>query len=370
MERTVAGIRLPGETRRHRVGATGSIAMVTAILLCLGMASGAGAAAPRPFYGVIDSAERGPDSAEIARMGAGGVGTLRINLVWGAVQPTPGAPLDWLLYDRLIGDAAQNGIRVLPTVYSSPAWAAASPNHPPARPHMAEFAAFVNAAARRYGSNGEFWSTHPWLPKLPVIDWQLWNEVNSPSFWYAKPSAKQYVALLRVFSRGINRADPAAKIVLAGLFRRPNLRNGVPLKRYLPAIYRHGGKRLFDAVSVHPYAKTPRVALDSLRETRRIMSQFKDRRARLWITEIGWATGGNPPTPLTVSPVRQADYLRRTYRLMAANRKRLRIDGVVWYSWRDAPGGGIWIAHTGLFTADLSPKPAWSAFVGLTGGTP
>jgi polysaccharide biosynthesis protein PslG len=338
-------------------------------LLCIGTASSA-TAAPRAFYGVIAEAERGPDSAEIARMGAGGVGTLRINLVWGAVQPTPGAPLDWLLYDRLIGDAAANGIRVLPTVYSSPAWAAARPNHPPARSHMDEFAAFVKAAVQRYGSNGEYWSTHPWFPKLPITNWQLWNEVNSPSFWYAKPSAKQYVSLLRVFSRGIKSADPAAKVVLAGLFRRPNLRNGVPLKRYLPAIYRHKGKRLFDAVAVHPYAKNPHVALDAVRETRRIMAQFKDRRARVWITEIGWATGGNPPTPLTVSPARQANYLRKTYRLMAANRKRLGIAGVVWYSWRDAPGGGIWIAYTGLFTVDLSPKPAWSAFVGLTGGTP
>jgi hypothetical protein len=347
----------------------GGLAIAVAIL-CLAMASVAQAGAPRGFYGVIDSGERGPSSAEIARMGAGGVGTLRINLVWAAVQPTPNSPPDWLLYDRLIGDAAASGIRVFATVYSSPTWAAGSPNHPPARSHTDEFAAFVKAAVQRYGSNGTYWDTHPWFPKLPITDWQLWNEVNSPSFWYAKPSAKQYVGLLRVFSRAIRSTDPAAKIVLAGLFRRPNLRNGVPLKRYLPAIYRHKGKPLFDAVAVHPYAKTPRVALDSLRETRRIMDQFNDRRARLWITEFGWATGGNPPTRLTVSAALQANYLRRTYRLMAANRKRLRIAGVVWYSWRDVPGGGIWIAHTGLFTADLSPKPAWNAFVGLTGGTP
>jgi polysaccharide biosynthesis protein PslG len=337
-------------------------------LLCTGIASSA-KAAPREFYGVIASAERGPDSAEIARMGAGGVGTLRINLVWGAVQPTPGAPLDWLLYDRLIGDAAQNGIRVLPTVYSSPAWAAATPNHPPARSHRDEFAAFVRAAVQRYGSNGEYWSTHPWFPKLPITNWQLWNEVNSPSFWYRKPSAKQYVSLLRVFRRGVKSADPAARIVLAGLFRTPRIRNGVPFDRYLPGIYRSKGKRLFDAVAVHPYASTPRVALDTIKETRQIMSRFKDKRARVWITEFGWASGG-PRNKLTVSPARQATYLRKTYRLLAANRKRLRIAGAVWYSWRDVPGGTVWFDYTGLFTADLTPKPAWGAFVGLTGGTP
>jgi hypothetical protein len=338
-------------------------------ILCLALASVARAGAPREFYGVIDSAERGPSSAELARMGAGRIGTLRINLVWAAVQPTPDSPPDWLLYDRLIGDAAANGIRVLPTVYSSPTWAAANPNYPPDRSHMDEFAAFVKAAVQRYGSNGEFWSTHPWFPKLPITNWQLWNEANSPSFWSGKPSAKQYVGLLRVFSRAIRTTDHTARIVLAGLFRTPRIRNGVPLRRYLPAIYRHKAKPLFDAVAVHPYASTPRVALDALNEAREIMNRFKDKRARLWITEIGWASGG-PPNKLTVSPARQANYLRKTYRLMAANRKRLRIAGVVWYSWRDVAGGGIWFAYTGLFTADLSPKPAWNAFVGLTGGTP
>jgi hypothetical protein len=98
------------------------------------------------------------------------------------------------------------------------------------------------------------------------------------------------------------------------------------------------------------------------------MGRFKDKRAALWITEIGWATGGQR-TPLTVSPRRQAAYLRQTYKLMAANRGRLKIAGVIWYSWRDLPGG-IWFNHTGLFTQAFNPKPSWKAFVGLTGGSP
>ncbi|MGA9372594.1 MAG: hypothetical protein WBV53_12180, partial [Solirubrobacterales bacterium] len=40
---------------------------------------------PRGFYGVI-SAEPLPGAAELARMGDGRVGTLRINLAWGSVQ--------------------------------------------------------------------------------------------------------------------------------------------------------------------------------------------------------------------------------------------------------------------------------------------
>jgi hypothetical protein len=191
--------------------------------------------------------------------------------------------------------------------------------------------------------------------------------MNSPSFWFRKPNAKQYVSLLKVFNRGIKSGDPSAKIMLGGLFRTPRIRNGVPLDRYLPAIYRAKGKKFFDAAAVHPYSTTPADALRAVKDTRKIMAGFKDKKAKLWITEIGWATGG-VATPLTVSLQRQAGYLRRSYRMLAANAHRLKIGGVVWYSWRDLPGG-IWFNHTGLFTASLDPKPSWNAFVGLTGGS-
>jgi len=326
------------------------------LLISLGLASHAAAAsAPRAFYGVIPAND--PDASEIARMG-----------VWGAVQPTAGSAYDWSHYDPIIGAAAEQGIRVLLTVYSSPSWAAQKSNYPPDKEHMDDFRAFVQAAAERYGANGTFWSEHPTTPKLPVIDWQLWNEVNSPSFWYRKPSAKQYVGLLRVFHDGIKAGDPTAHVVLAGLFRTPQVKNGIDLDRYLPAIYRRKAKSLFDGVAVHPYATTPRDALEAVKEARKIMSQYKDKRTPIWITEIGWATGGNPPTALTVTPQRQATYLRKTFGLLARNRRRFKVAGVIWYSWRDLPGG-VWFNHTGLFTQDFDPKPSWDAFVGLTGGS-
>lgn len=341
------------------------LVIVTTLLICLALGAQAHAAAPRAFYGVMAATD--PDSTEIARMGTGKVGTLRINFVWGAVQPTASSPLNWDYYDAIIGAAAQQDIRVLPTVYSSPGWVANRTNFPPTGKSRGPFRAFVQGAAERYGANGTFWSTHPTVPKLPVTDWQLWNEMNSPSFWFHKPSPKQYVKLLKVFNSGIKGGDPSAKVVLGGLFRTPRVRNGISLDRYLPGIYRAKGKKFFDAVAMHPYSTTPNDALRAVRDTRRIMAQFKDRRAKLWITEVGWATGG-VATPLTVSQQRQSSYLRKTFGLLAANRKRMGIAGVVWYSWRDLPGG-IWFNHTGLFTQALDPKPAWNAFVGLTGGS-
>jgi polysaccharide biosynthesis protein PslG len=330
------------------------------------------AQAPRSFYGVISAND--PDSGEIARMGAGKVGTLRINFVWGAVQFREGAAYDWSHYDAIIGQAAQNGIRVLPTVYSSPTWAAAENYHPPARRLWGEFRAFVHAAVARYASNGAFWSQHPNIPKIPIIDWQLWNEPNLQLFWLPKLSPKSYVGLLRVFTRAVRNGDPSGRVLLAGLFPYPTTRGiviGIPLKPYLSGIYRQKrAKALFDGVAIHPYVGEPHRALDWVKRTRRIMSWFRDRKTPIWITEIGWTTEGIPSS-LTVSPQQQAAHLSRTYTLLAAGRRRYRISGVVWYSWRDVPGPAFALFnHTGLFTEAFEPKPAWHAFTALTGGSP
>ncbi|MGA8216991.1 MAG: hypothetical protein WB771_00365 [Solirubrobacterales bacterium] len=341
------------------------IAALAVLVVSLGAAP-AGHAAPRAFSGV--SPANDPSPTEINRMGPARVGTLRINLYWGAVQPTAGAPYDWGHYDQIVETAAENGIRVLPTVYGSPRWVSRRPNLPPGKKHWGDFRRFVAAAAQRYGHDGIFWNQHPTVPRLAIVWWQLWNEVNSPSFWYRKPNPKQYVRLLKRFHAGIKGGDPRGRIVLAGLFPTPRIRHGMDGDRFLGGIYRNRAKRLFDAAALHPYSTTPKQALARAGDMRRIMAEHRDRKAKLWITELGWATGG-PRTALTVSRRRQAKYLHSSFKLLAKNRKRYRIPGVIWYSWRDVPGG-IWFQHTGLFTSSFDPKPSWRAFTRLTGGTP
>ncbi|HEY1236927.1 MAG TPA: cellulase family glycosylhydrolase [Solirubrobacterales bacterium] len=342
-------------------------ALVALLILCACAPQAEAARAPRAFYGVM--AAQDPTPAEIDRMGEGRVGTLRVNFVWGAVQPSASAPLDWRYYDAIIGEAAAQGIQVLPTVYSSPRWAADRPNHPPKRSRYDEFRTFVSAAVERYGPGGSFWAANPSIPPVPVIWWQLWNEPNFPNFWNRKANPKQYVHLLRAFHRAVRAGNPAAKVVLAGLFPTAGdqVKRGINLEPYLTSIYRHRGKKLFDAAAIHPYAGSPSKARDLIKDMRRTMNRFKDRRTPIWVTEIGWANGGER-TGLTVGSKRQAAYVRQTFGQLAKNRRRLKIAGVIWYSWRDLPGG-IWFNHTGLFTEGNGPKPAWKAFVGLTGGS-
>ena len=96
---------------------------------------GGRAAAPRrgippQFYGVV-SAKFDPTAAEFDRMGAGKVGRHRVSFAWASVQTNGPESFDWSRYDAVVGDAAENGIQTLATIYGTPAWAAARPNHPP-----------------------------------------------------------------------------------------------------------------------------------------------------------------------------------------------------------------------------------------------
>ena len=344
------------------------LAIAATLLVCLVAAPSAGAAkAPPGFYGVIAASD--PIAPAIDRMGQGRVGTMRIIMSWGLVQSGPGSSFDWSHYDAIVARAAANGIRILPTIYGSPSWVSPHPNAPPDSAHILQFQNFVRAAAQRYGNNGLFWTLNPLLPKMPITDWQIWNEVNSPSFWYPVPNARDYVSLLQAAHDAIKSGDPSARIVLSGLFLTPRIANGIFVTRFLPQIYKAGGKNLFDAIAIHPYATTPRSAVQDLYGVRRIMSRYGDKKKAMWVTEVGWATGGSPDSALTVSPAKQANYVSQTFNRMAANRARLRLQGVIWYSFQDLPGS-IWFNHTGLFTTDFTPKPAWRAFTKVTGGTP
>src|SRR5262249_41102751 len=186
----------------------------------------------------------------------------------------------------------------------------------------------------RYGADGSFWKQNPDLPKTPITDWQVWNEPNSPLFWKPTPNAGDYLALLRAFDSAIRPVDPGTRILVGGLF--PTPKGGITLSSFMSQLYRGNGAGLFDAVAIHPYAANPQDAIASTQRLRNVMDQAGDGAAPIWITEVGWASGGQP-SGLTVGPQRQADYLRQIFQLAAEDRERLPPPGGVRYSLQDPP---------------------------------
>jgi hypothetical protein len=82
----------------------------------------------------------------------------------------------------------------------------------------------------------------------------------------------------------------------------------------------------------------------------------------LWVTEVGWATGG-PFSLFTVNEADQAAYIGQIVRQLAARRDALGVRGVVVFRWRDALAPhDAWPLHAGLLRADASAKPSLGAF--------
>jgi hypothetical protein len=336
------------------------------------------AAAPNPFVGLVSEDAFGGTPAYrqdvVTKISGLGGGTVRQTLDWATIESVRGQR-DWTAYDTWVGDNARAGIRVLPVLFNPPAWASRRPLKKPLRgtypPRSnATFAAFAAAAVARYGSAGTFWSAHPELPRRLITSWQVWNEPNLPVYWQPKPRAAAYVALLRATSRAIKRVDPLAKVLTAGL-PKSRIRNAIPLATFVRQMYAAGGASAFDALAVNPYARTASGVLSFLRQMRALMNARGDRSGLLWATEIGWSDKG-PGGTFRLGAKGQAGAIRSVLPKLWKARAALKLQGVIYFNWRDGRpyqgGKDFWGLHTGLLTLSGTPKPAYAAFRSAVAG--
>lgn len=368
---------------KRRLPATALVACLLAVLLLAAQSAAAKpqAKTPREFFGI------GPQTAvtdrDAAYMAAGGIETMRVPVVWAWIQRQEGGEYDWSGLDETVGRAARRGIRVLPFFYGTPGWLASEqttlPIHGRARN---AWRALLKAAVRRYGPRGEFWAEHsPAVAApgeairrpLPIRTWQIWNEANF--FYFALPASPgRYAKLVQISSPAIKSVDRGAKVLLSGLFGRPTARGsrGMPADRFLKILYRVPGiKTRFDGIALHPYAINVRGLASMARRLRRVADANRDR-VPLYVTEMGWGSENNFDEVAFEQGIGgQKRQLRAAYSYLLANRAKLKLRSVYWFSWKDVPGTACSFCDSvGLFRSGdaFRPKPAWHAFVKITGG--
>ena len=361
-------------SRQARGPLAGALALAACLAVLAALSSGSndgGEPAPGPgrtFLGLVAEDAFGKPGEyrrqNLDRLRSTGAGIVRQTFDWARIERAPGR-YELSFYDGYVAALARRRLQLLPILFNPPPFRSSAPadprrgTYPPRRPaDMGEFGALLT---RRYGPGGSFWREHPDLPRLPVRSWQVWNEPNLPVYWPSGPDAGEYMTLLRATGRGIRRVDPAAEIVTAGL---PDSRLGVPLRDYVGAMYAAGGAGAFDALAVNPYGLEAEGVLDTVRTVQAIASANGDNPA-VWVTELGWATGG-PPSAFKVSERRQAALLEETVLALARRRDDLRIRGVIYFNWRDstpyAGGRDFFGLHTGLLRLDGEAKPALFAY--------
>jgi Beta-galactosidase/Glycosyl hydrolase catalytic core len=362
----------------------GAVMLLLATTGCLASSSSTALPpAPRGFFGI------GPQTALSERdaeyMKVGGIEVVRYPLIWSEIQPTRTGGYNWEGFDKVVSTATRHGLQVMPFVFSTPRWLSIKGTKLPIDGAAARKAwtQFLEAAVKRYGPGGEFWATHapgvvqyePAIPQpLPIRTWQIWNEANF--FYFAYPASPQrYARLLKLSSPAIKRVDPAAKVVMSGLFGKPSPKGarGMPAAQFLEQVYRIPGmKSYFDGIALHPYAVDTETLEELVEEFHEVTVANHDR-VPLYITEMGWGSQNDFNVVAFEQGIQgQVNQLKAAYGYLLTNRQKLDLKSVFWFSWKDLAESCSFCDSVGLFKSGESfkAKPAWRAFVGITHGRP
>lgn len=344
-----------------------SLIIVLAALVAL-VALPAGAAAkkaPKGFYGVVpQEALNGQDYQHLQE---GRVRTIRLSFNWaffqqvdGQCKPQPQVGVcSWTLMDGVVGTLAQAGVRVIPTLTSSPSFVSKNPTRPPLdKRDLKRWKAFVESVAGRYGRKGAYWSSYDdyGAKPLPIHDYQVWNEQNSKQFWSPSPNAKKYAKLVKASAKALRKGDRKANVVLGGMF--PNAK--VPIGAYMRDFY--GVKKIgkfFDQIAVHPYASS----IGDLKRQLATAHRAARGNTPMLISEMGWSSADSGH-PLNKGKGGQAKMLKKGFRLATKKRKSWNISGIIWFALRDTNNKSTceFCLKSGLFTTGGNAKPAWRAF--------
>lgn len=298
-------------------------------------------------------------------------GWIRADLSWDNIQNDGPEWFQWQLFDRVVKAASARGLAVLPVLAYTPPWArpAGCDSHACAPADPARFAAFAQAAARRYAPMG-------------IHTWEIWNEQNTTGFWKPSPSPEAYTTLLKATSQAIKGVDPSARLVLGGLASKLTSGGNFSQADFLASVSALGGNRLVDAIGYHPYtypylpsATTSfRTAWEKMASSenslRSVLTTYGTPDLPIWLTEYGAPTGGpgtaSDGSPATIGPT--------TTHVTEAHQARIATDAVktaaadpyvktlFWYADRDLgtdPSSSE--NFYGIRRADGSAKPAFQA---------
>jgi hypothetical protein len=375
---------------------TRALTAALAVVLALGVFAASAAALPAKFFGVVPQSTLSQEQFNTLKQG--GVKSMRVAMIWAAMQPNRGTAPQWSEFDPIVERAAKSGIELLPFVIGTPSWAvpnttvpgtggAKAPAHLPTTGTAATaWSSFLKAAVARYGPGGTFWSENPLVPDKPINAWQVWNEPNF-KYFVAKPNPTEYGKLVKNSAAAIKSVDPSAQVVLAGLFSKPAGARYLKGKKvihatspnyfasyFLEQMYKTnpGIKSKFQGVALHPYVARYRQLPAEIEELRGVMTREGDAAKGLWITELGWSSEPpqGPSNVFAVGSSGQARELKGAFTLLKADAAKFRLQHVYWFSVDDAAETCNFCNGSGLFKKGFVPKKSWTEFVKFTGGTP
>ncbi|MDR0690230.1 MAG: hypothetical protein LBG08_08230 [Spirochaetaceae bacterium] len=292
---------------------------------------------PADLFGIIPHNGQGPLPREHEFLDELGVVWMRKTFYWNYIEPQPGA-WDFSAFDEYVAEGKKRGKKLLAILAYDTPWIygehKSRRNITPERlPH---YLRYVEEVVRRY--QGE------------IDAYEIWNEPNW-IFW--RGAKKDFFELSKAALGKIRELDPQAKIVVGSFSWAP--------KNFIRDMFDAGAMEGADAVSFHPYGVNPESSLKLYDRFAQVLSE-KGYAGEIWVTEVGYPTGGCYPTRVAEDAL--PEYVVKTLTGLAVRGART----VFWYDLADSYNRGKEPnrlnseSFFGLAYPDYSPKKGAAAY--------
>jgi hypothetical protein len=272
----------------------------------------------------------------------GGFRVIRMDFSWSGVERQKGVyDFEKAGYDALTAGCLRRGIRIIYILdYSNRLYEQEHSVRTEAG--RKAFAAFAEAAAKRYSGKG--------------ILWEFWNEPNIKQFWVPQPDVENYGKLVAEAAPLVSKADPS------GILLAPAT-SGIPFD-WLENCFKQGLLQWVDALSVHPYRpQPPETVVKDYDRLRKLIEQYAPQGKKIPIVSGEWGYSNINWDKKRLSDEQQARYLARMF-LINLHQK---VPVSIWYDWKnDGADPNEREHHFGTVERDLQPKAAYLAAKSLS----
>ena len=277
------------------------------------------------------------------RAASAGIGWVRCDIRWDYCVNRDNGNWSWWQIDEVFSSAESRGIQLLPILCGkNPLTNAEAQND------LDGWEAFAREFTSRY--KGRFSAV------------EIWNEPDNTTFWNI--SAANFKNIMQRAYTAIKAVDPTITVVLGGVTA-----GGTD---YLSSLYSNGVKNYCDVVAYHPYVwphapdeewrtgnilsgYTYRGFIRYINAVKSVMSSNGDGSKPLWLTEVGWPSGGNNG----VSEAQQASYVTNAAAIAFANG----VEKFFVYELKAPETSSSDIeSHFGIMHTDYTFKPAYLAY--------
>ncbi|MCL1927442.1 MAG: hypothetical protein FWG07_01430 [Treponema sp.] len=263
---------------------------------------------PKDFFGMVHAGgTRSPEEYQL--LGEMEVTWILSTFYWKNIERERDA-FDFSSYDHYVDTARKEGKKIVAVLgYEAPWLYPDGKNKKYISPdHIPLFLRFVEETIRHFRGRVDVWS--------------IWNE---PNFVFWKGPKKDFFELSKQTAQKIKEIDPDSYI-LGGVFLRAP-------RGFIKNMHKAGSMENLDGLAFHPYATSPLGAMKVHDRFLKTLAEI-NYSGPVWITEVGYPTGGWYPTRVSMDKL--PAYVIKTITGAAARGSRV----LLWYELFDTHNEG------------------------------